>query len=866
MKIRLLLVFSLLVTTVAQADLLPSDMTPVGANVPGVTDYEVPIFSDAARCNYYGWTVDGNVNGDLNTPHPPLSRSQLSGNGYPLVVPAGTAAVYSRVFNGTLHKESGLIKGLFTLTWKGNADVRLTNIPSGTQQSGSGSGSLVDGTRTYLVTGDLGAGIVGVYQIDPKNPLTSIKVMMPDPADPTHKSIDPSVIFHPSLMQHLREANWAYIRTMDLTHANGNPQKEWSDRQTPDYLSQVDQGNGTAAEPILQTGSAWEFAVAMANEADKNLWICVPYMASDDYITKLSQLICFGSDGVNPYPGPVGKPVWAPLHSNLKLYIEYSNEMWNLAFGQNTWASTKAMDEFKDPSEVGVGKIVGQRDCQIWSIFEKTFGSSSRLVRVAGGSLAFPDYSKSVLNEISAEGPKQVPPTKADATETAPYFQYSIPEWAAAQSWFPDYVKSNTLPAPALKATLAEWDRAMLSDAYNTQETWPLVAGGVPLICYEGGPDPTFPIWQFPDQKVSYAASQLGFLIQRDSGIRELYENWLNMSRAEGMRIFGMYTLSAGGAFSHLEYLDEPLASAPKYQVVLDWLKEAANLRFVDDPAGKPPSFVTPKALPPAQIGQPYSQTIATQGGNGPRQTAVVDFFTTVPGLTATPVGDTIQISGTPSGSGADGGTDYLHARVVDQAGNPAWRVFGLPLYGGAGTLVNCDLAGNPTAVPPWTKTRILASGLTFSGWTIGPGAVVQDEPNGLGIHTLKGYGTVVTEATAESANDGLVSTLTSPTPMDLRNGTLHFSVQRVNYGSALQVAIYASINGGAIESTPIFDLKVPLEHGDNMNKFFSATIPNTTIYQSVKSIEFHLFFYGDAWSGPTALTEFQVASAPALP
>src|SRR6202044_3533348 len=34
-------------------------------------------------------------------------------------------------------------------------------------------------------------------------------------------------------------------------------------------------------------------------------------------------------------PSTTANPVWAPLNSNLKVYIEYSNEIWNSGFSQS---------------------------------------------------------------------------------------------------------------------------------------------------------------------------------------------------------------------------------------------------------------------------------------------------------------------------------------------------------------------------------------------------------------------------------------------------------------------------------------------------------------------------------------------------
>ena len=83
-------------------------------------------------------------------------------------------------------------------------------------------------------------------------------------------------------------------------------------------------------------GVAVENLVAMANQANKDLWITIPFLADDDYIRKMAQTIRYGSDGANPYTSDQANPVFAPLKANLNLYVEHGNEIWNSSAGY--WA------------------------------------------------------------------------------------------------------------------------------------------------------------------------------------------------------------------------------------------------------------------------------------------------------------------------------------------------------------------------------------------------------------------------------------------------------------------------------------------------------------------------------------------------
>ena len=80
----------------------------------------------------------------------------------------------------------------------------------------------------------------------------------------------------------------------------------------------------------------WEYQVMLANETGKDLYITIPINASDDYVRRLAKLLRYGSDGNNPYEGHVANPRFSGLNPNLRVYVEWGNEVWNWAFGQAT--------------------------------------------------------------------------------------------------------------------------------------------------------------------------------------------------------------------------------------------------------------------------------------------------------------------------------------------------------------------------------------------------------------------------------------------------------------------------------------------------------------------------------------------------
>jgi PA14 domain len=117
--------------------------------------------------------------------------------------------------------------------------------------------------------------------------------------------------------------------TLRYLTANFNAETDWSDRMLPGDM-QAAWGDQHAV---------WENEVMLANETGKDLYITVPVKATEDYITNLANLIRYGSDGVNPYTKIVSNPVYPGLNPNLRVYVEWGNEIWNWAFAQGGWAA-----------------------------------------------------------------------------------------------------------------------------------------------------------------------------------------------------------------------------------------------------------------------------------------------------------------------------------------------------------------------------------------------------------------------------------------------------------------------------------------------------------------------------------------------
>lgn len=212
-------------------------------------------------------------------------------------------------------------------------------------------------------------------------------------------------------------APFGTLRLMDFLETNGNPVRRWSERTTP--------SSSTQAGP---KGAAYEYAVQLANELQKDIWINIPFFADDDYIRSLAQLLK-GSLA----PGRV-------------VYLEYSNELWNHQFSQTKRNIEAAVSEalggdttltkgarctdaqFRlvagdcNPYWAGLFRV-GKKTVRIAQIFSEVFGRGAldRTVRVVYAT-QFADRSiaEQVLKNIATYRGK--PAAFLYGVAAAPYF------------------------------------------------------------------------------------------------------------------------------------------------------------------------------------------------------------------------------------------------------------------------------------------------------------------------------------------------------------------------------------------------------------------------------------------------------------
>lgn len=294
------------------------------------------------------------------------------------------------------------------------------------------------------------------------------------------------------------------IRFMDwnLTNDSNNPQASFSTRKQ--------KTDSQSSDPV-----AFEWQVDLCNRAKTDCWLTMPHEANlTDYATQLAQL------------------VHGQLSPDLRVYIEWSNEVWNGGFPQHAYAADRASN-LGLPGGDGAASYQVYASVRMFEQFESVFGKGSpRLVKVLSGQQAWDGPCTDAMAALK-DGTINPNGTMPDVFAVAPYFGgVSISELQSA--------------IPALVSGMSQ------NQACAT-------GNGLPLVSYEGGSD-------------SFAAPNGGCAsLALDPGMHDLYTSYLDMLSGTMHGPFMQYT-GVGSCWGLKQHTGDSPANAPKYKGVVDWL------------------------------------------------------------------------------------------------------------------------------------------------------------------------------------------------------------------------------------------------------------------------------------------------------
>jgi hypothetical protein len=458
--------------TTGQVQLQATAPTPqpnlLGINVDSPNDYSgTRMFADAIKQSRE-WRKP-------NTQNPAATDS----NGWPL------EDVDITVWQGITR-----MNGTYRLSFVGQADARV-GCCSGSVQNKVYSASTNTTTADVVYPATDGNGLFLVFSNTKRTAssptgtgITNVKLMRPV-TEGGATSYPPTTLFTTPYKDSLRR--FKVLRFMDFLATNSNQQQRWSDRLTPTQYSmnQTAPGYGWQGK-----GGAYEYAIALCNELNTDCWLTVPAQADDDYVRQLAVLIK------------------AQLKPSLKLYLEYSNELWNFApaFGQSnqnlalakaevaTGQSSLNFDGSTNAGDWG-WRRVAKRGAEISLIFRQTFGDDAMMKRVRPllmSQLGFtngPLFQAVYFLQNYYNNPAQVAVPKPPK-----YYFYGL---GGSGYYSPKNPTSPNAVFADLSNTI-DWTKSLQQDADYA------AAFGLKRIAYEGGPsleggsitDPTRPTYR----------------------------------------------------------------------------------------------------------------------------------------------------------------------------------------------------------------------------------------------------------------------------------------------------------------------------------------------------------------------------------
>ena len=282
MNKKLFLLFFCLLFCI-QLAVAEKDLTSI--NMYWSTDWMEPIFADAMMtCRGFQGVPDGSANVPVDA------------DGWP------TEDTGTVVWHGRAHRS-----GVYRLSFDGKADLAVRWASAE--------------IRNKMYNAETNKTTAEIYFANPQKEfrlnfsntdggVRNIKLMRPIEAGST-ESHDVTETFDRQLKKVL--SRFDVVRYMDATETNSSPDSAWVNRKLPNQR---------------QSGiMAWEYVIQLSNETGTDPWINVPHKVDDDYVAELAKLF---RD--------------KPLYPDRKLYVEYSNEVWNWGpgFNQSHWNADEA--------------------------------------------------------------------------------------------------------------------------------------------------------------------------------------------------------------------------------------------------------------------------------------------------------------------------------------------------------------------------------------------------------------------------------------------------------------------------------------------------------------------------------------------
>lgn len=513
--------------------------SPLGTNLDGVVDYSTSYnFTDAMKQSRSWITADTSGAGVFDTDD--RACLDLDENGYvrsltpqssnPGCSTPSYNAVSTLFFFGDFpgHYPSGR----YIVTYDGQGDISyhfaaVRNVALSTP-----------GRDVLDVNANAGGWMLRINAIAAGNHPRNIHVWMPG----FDEHSGPSQLFHPDFLSLIRRNK--VLRFMDWMGTNNSSQQEYADRP---QLADVRWSEGNMPLEVM---------VELANRSDAHPWFTLPHRASNDYITRFAQ------------------DVKRLLRPDLRVYVEYSNEVWNGQFSQGAYVEAQGDAAYGNQGSGFDRRLnwYGQRSAQLCDLWKSAFGAQASRVVCVLGAQAANAYTLTQAADCPLWTAGQ--PCSAhgfSAAAIAPYFGGYLghPNHAATvQTWTPTQLFAEINggglaggPAGGSLAEVQDWITAHRAAAQQR---------GLQLVTYEGGQH----LAGVLGNENNDAITSLFTSANRDARMGTAYTQHLNFWKSAGGELFMHFTASSGygkfGSWGAVEYLDQ--TSTPKHNALMQFI------------------------------------------------------------------------------------------------------------------------------------------------------------------------------------------------------------------------------------------------------------------------------------------------------
>lgn len=462
-------------------------------------------------------------------------------NGYPLEIPFAVNGIDIPQRVLTIIGNSSYPDGEYLFLAEGDGDISFSG--SGITFRKNPEIPVTDATISYIVNFAPGHSyvIMGVDRSNPQNHLRNMRFIKRDFLD-TYQTQP----FHPEFIKHLQ--GFKVLRYMEYLMTNSNPTTFELNIPSTYYTQAV------------KRGGSIDYIAELSNQTFTDPWITIPHNANDEYIED------------------VAIRLKTRLHSNRKIYIEYSNELWNSLFKQTEWVYKTACGlpttyvshttgndwGFKGCDDLASSvRYQAMRITRIYSIFNTVFGNTftQRIVKIASSQAANAYLSDKLLaafddKYLNSRG------YKPDALAIAPYFGEPI-----ANKVFHNKESSSI----ATENIIAMTHNDMQSNSFRWMQAQKKVASNykVNLVAYEGGQH----LVGNGGAENDTSLTQKLIDTNRNPAMQDLYEHYLDYwFHQTGGGLFVLFNNveepSKWGSWGLYEFQTQPIEESPKAMAV----------------------------------------------------------------------------------------------------------------------------------------------------------------------------------------------------------------------------------------------------------------------------------------------------------